>query len=153
MNSDNIKNIAVGVGAGAVAGLAGSVALSGAEWAEEKLIGRKHGNVAALGIERALHFRVKKKNEEKLGKAVHFGYGAGWGVVRALMSAFGVRGFKATLLHWLLVDLVARYLLPAYRLAPQPKRRRTRNLLIDSAEHALFAVVVGFIFDALRPKS
>ena len=137
--------------AGAVAGLAGSLALTGTEWVEKRAIGRDHGHIGAEFAEKTTGARHESETELRLlDNAVHYSYGAAWGALRGAMGAFGLGGVPAFLLHWVGVDVAAKLFLPLLGLAPTIDKRKPRNLLIDSAHHGIYALVTGLLIQQMK---
>ena len=145
------KRVAIAMAAGAVAGLAGSLTLSGTEWVEQKAVGRDHGHIGAEFVEKTTDVEAESEAELRLlDNAVHYSYGAAWGALRGAMGAFGLGGVPAFLLHWLGVDVAAKLFLPLFGLAPTLDKRSKRNLLIDTAHHGIYALVVGLLVGQIK---
>ena len=145
------KRVAIAVAAGAVAGLVGALALTGTEWVEKRAIGRDHGHIGAEFVEKTTGAEPETETELRLlDNAVHYSYGASWGALRGAMGAFGLGGVPAFLLHWLGVDVAAKLFLPFFGLAPTIDKRNSRNLLIDSAHHGIYALVVGVLLGQIK---
>ena len=146
-----LRRFVIAVAAGTVAGLVGSLALSGTEAIEKQTIGREHGHVGADFAEKATGVRHESKQELLLlDQAVHYSYGAAWGALRGAMGAFGIGGVPGFLLHWLGVDVAAKLFLPFFGLAPTVDKRRPRNLLIDTAHHGIYCLVVGLLLGQMK---
>ena len=146
-----LKRLAIAIAAGAAAGLAGSLILTGTEWLEKRAIGRDHGHIGAEFVEKTTSAQHETKTELLLlDNAVHYSYGAAWGALRGLMGAFGLGGTPAFLLLWGGVDVAAKLFLPFFDLAPTIDKRRPRNLLIDSAHHGIYALVVGVLLHQMK---
>ncbi len=146
-----LRRLATAVAAGTAAGLAGSLALSGTEWLEQKIIGRDHGHVGAEFVEKTTGAEPQTNDEVRLlDNAVHYSYGAAWGALRGAMGAFGIGGVPGFLLHWLGVDVAAKLFLPFFGLAPTIDKRRPRNLLIDTAHHGIYALAVGLLLGQMK---
>ena len=151
MYKPTLRTLAISIAAGAVAGLAGSLALTGTEWVEKQAIGRDHGHIGAEFVEETTGAKAQSETELRLlDNAVHYSYGASWGALRGLMTAFGLGGAPAFLLHWVGVDVAAKLFLPMFGLAPTIDKRSPRNMAIDSAHHAIYALVVGVLINQMK---
>lgn len=145
------RRIAIAVAAGTVAGLVGALVLSGTEWLEQRALGRSHGHIGAEFVEKTAGAEPETDAELRLlDNAVHYSYGAAWGAIRGALGAFGLSGIPGFLLHWGAVDAVAKLFLPMFALAPTIDKRRPRNLLIDSAHHGIYALVVGVLLSQMK---
>ena len=137
--------------AGAVAGLVGSLTLTGTEWVEKRAIGRDHGHIGAEFVEKTTSVEHESEQELRLlDNAVHYSYGAAWGALRGAMGAFGLSGVPAFLLHFVGVDVAAKLFLPMFGLAPTVDNRKPRNMAIDSAHHAIYALVTGLLIQQMK---
>ena len=146
-----LRRFVIAIAAGTVAGLVGSVALSGTEWIEKRAIGRDHGHVGAEFVEKTTGAAPETDDELRLlDNAVHFSYGAAWGALRGALGAFGIGGVPGFLLHWLGVDVAAKLFLPVFGLAPTVDKRRPRNLLIDTAHHGIYCLVVSVLLGQMK---
>lgn len=88
------------------------------------------------------------------GRAVHYGFGGGWGAVYglaresipALRGPAGGVGFGAAV--WMASDNV---ILPAFNLAGGPRRYSARNHAYALAAHAVYGLALQRAYAALRP--
>jgi hypothetical protein len=99
---------------------------------------------------------IKKETKETLGNAVHFGFGSGWGAAYGLVRESlpglgpiaGILGLGTTV--WGLAENV---ILPAFRLAPGPKRIPLKFNGYMLAAHLAYAAAVWSAYEAFRPQS
>lgn len=106
--------------------------------------------VEGLAARRSLPADVK----HVAGRAVHYGFGGGWGVVYGLVresvpgfegAACGA-GFGATV--WMVSD---NAILPAFRVAGGPTRYPLKNHAYALGAHLVYGLAVHGVYSALRP--
>jgi hypothetical protein len=155
---------------GALAGLAGTVVLTLAMRAAERVIGggdnpdwlddepgaqadqeappaRLVGKVATGVFNRELSPEL----QVALGQGVHWGYGALWGLIYGIVQA-SIR--LPHLLHGVVLGFVVwligtRGLVPAMELSPEPDLDRDASRLRSLVLHEVYGLAVAFVFSAL----
>src|SRR5436190_6745615 len=112
--------LAQNVGAGLLAGLAGTAALTISSAVEARLRRRHAPSVAAPVAKRALGIErfESPAAEARFDRLAHWGYGAGWGVLHGLLRGLGLGPKAATAAHYSAVWGGALVLLPSHDLAP-----------------------------------
>jgi len=137
------------VGKGALAGLAGTAAMTVSSTVEMRLRKRAASRAPAtaaakvLGIE---HFTTDRA-EERFSTLVHWGYGTGWGVFRGMLAAVGMPPALATATHGAVMWGSEQVMLPALDVAPPLTRWGAREVEIDAWHHL---VHVAGTFTAYR---
>lgn len=141
------------VARGVAAGLAGTVGRVAVERAGRAIAARPPRATPGLVGARLLGLgEADPATRRGLGVAVHWGHGAGAGVVRALLAAGGLRGARATALHWLVMWAGDAAVLRALALAPPPWRWRAGDLVVDMLDKAAFTTIAGAVVDTLAGR-
>lgn len=142
--------VAEDIGKGLAAGLAGTAALTAVQRIEMMITGREGSNAPAEAVEEVLDLQPESEAaEERLGKLTHWAYGAGWGAVRGLLGAAGLKGPAATAVHFAAVWGTAMLMLPRLGLAPPVKEWGGKQIAKDAFFHAIYAVAAGQAYDQL----
>lgn len=150
----NIKKIATALGTGVVGGIAGTVAITAAMIFETRVSGPDQSaslhEVPAQAVEKTTGIEIE--NEEVASPFIHWAYGSGWGAFRGVLGLCGLRGPKATAVHFAAITTVASVVLPLLKLAPPPQKTPPRQLVAQSLNHLLYAIFAGLVYDALNSK-
>ena len=133
------------IGDGLVAGFLGTAAMTVSSTLEARLRHRQASTAPARATAKALGIR---EFESDLAKArfndlSHWGYGTGWGVVRGILGATGMRPAKATAAHGAAVWGSAAVTLPALDVAPPFVFWGRKEVAIDLLHHPVYAVAPG----------
>jgi hypothetical protein len=156
---EKMGNTAGDFGRGLLAGFLGTVALTIVQMIEMKISKRNASDVPVQAAGKVVGFQPKgqdeeaTKNKERLNNMVHFTYGSFLGEARAVISAFGLRGWKATLGHFATVWGTELVMLPSLKVAPPVKDWGGATLVKDGLLHLLYAVTTGIVYDALEEQS
>ncbi len=137
----NWKQVGAGLMAGAVSGVAGTLALSLTDTLERRFISNSNSQAAdktqqALGLS-----DDEAADSSLLDHAVHFGYGAVAGAIRGAVLGFGFTGILGKLLYWGTTALSSKTILPALGLSPKLQQKPPRSLPANLAHHLIYAVV------------
>ncbi len=148
----NKINIAKSLAIGFIAGGAGTAAMTAALMVETRLIGpdqtREMERVPARAVEKTTG--INFNDIESASKGVHWTYGSLWGEVRVLLDQLGVRGLKASLIHFAIISFGASTIVPSLGLEPWPTKMPRPKLLAQTINHLLYALVAGAVYDALN---
>jgi hypothetical protein len=136
---------------GAAAGLAGAVAMTVGEKAEQALTGRSDSYVPGRTLAHLLGLRHPDRDRVARNLAMHLGTGALVGVVRAGMARANLRGPWASLMHSSLRLTVDQTLENATGVGAPPWTWPRDELVIDVLHKEVYAQVTGAIADALVP--
>lgn len=152
-------NTAGDFGRGLAAGLAGTLAITASQAIEMKITGRSPSDTPVkaagkvLGFEPRCQDEEQCKNKERLNNMVHFAYGTFWGEVRVLISSFGLKGWKASLLHFGLVWSAGMVMLPSLKVAPPVTKWGFKAIITEGLQHMVYAFAAGLIYDRLNDYS
>jgi hypothetical protein len=142
-----IGRIAAAAGKGAVAGAAGTAAITASQLIESRVRDREPSTAAAEAVEHVLEIDPRHgKAEQKLNNVAHFGYGTAWGVPRGLLGAFGLGTMPATLLHFLGVQAAAMIVVPKTTDSPPVTKWPKRELAIETLHHLVYAATAGVVY-------
>jgi hypothetical protein len=145
------EKVASSIGKGLVAGFAGTAAMTVSSTLEAKLRGRAPSTTPARAIAKALGIA---SFEDAVARArfndlSHWGLGTGWGIVRGLLGAAGLRPRQATAAHGAVVWGSAQLTLPAFDLAPPAVFWPKEEIAIDAFHHTVYAVATGIAYELL----
>ncbi len=153
MGKINWKQVGAGVTAGALAGVAGSLALALTDIIERKYVNQSD-SAASEKTADALGLSDNPKPETGWASHVkHFGYGAVAGAIRGGVLALGFTGIPGKLIYWGTTALSAKTILPAIGLKPRLEKAPP-NLFANIAHHVIYAavsVVVLGLFKRFTP--
>jgi hypothetical protein len=142
------------IGRGLAAGLAGTAAMTVSSTLEQHLRKRAASTAPAdatakvLGIERFADDRAKSR----FSTLVHWGYGTGWGAVRGLLGAAGLRPRAATAAHGAAVWGNEQVMLPALDVAPPITMWGAKEIAIDAFHHLVYVTATGAAYEALAHR-
>jgi hypothetical protein len=148
-----IGDIGSAIGKGLLAGAAGTLAITAFQLLETKATGREESTAPADAARKVLE--IQPRNEEgktRLNQVTHWLYGIAWGVPRGLLGLVGMRD-PATAVHFGAVWGSAMAMPAALDVAPPPTEMETKELAMDAARHAVYAVATGLAFDLLDRRS
>ncbi|MDP8943886.1 MAG: hypothetical protein M3N16_07190 [Actinomycetota bacterium] len=147
-----VRELAESIGKGAVAGFAGTVAMTVSSTVEQKLRRRPPSAAPARAAERVLGIESFESDatEERFSNLVHWGYGTGWGIVRGLLRAVGFAPQAATALHLAAVWGTEQVMLPTLDVAPPLFTWGGREIAIDLWHHVVYAVATGVAYDLVE---
>jgi hypothetical protein len=145
-----LRAIPPAIGCGLVAGLAGTAAMTVSSTVEMKARGRPSSSTPAEAAARVLGVEPRDdRARRRFAAIVHWSYGTGWGAVRGLLDAAGVRGARATVAHLGIVWGSELVMLPALGVAPPPWRWGAVEIAIDLLHHGVYATATGLAYEAL----
>ncbi|MGB9376368.1 MAG: hypothetical protein WCB04_02535 [Mycobacteriales bacterium] len=150
----SFSDIAALIGKGLVAGAVGTAAMTVSSNVEMKLRDRSASSAPADAAAKVLGLDfADEQDKERFGTAVHWGYGTGWGAVRGVLAALGLRGVGATGVHLGLLWGSEIVLLPALDVAPPITDWEPEEVAIDALHHVVYAVVTAMTFELLDRRS
>ena len=146
-----VSTVASDIGKGLVAGFVGTAAMTVSSTIEARLRGRAASSAPARATAKMLGI---KEFEDDLAKArfndlSHWGYGTGWGVVRGLLAATGMRPRAATAAHGAAIYGAAQVTLPALDIAPPVVFWAKEEIAIDAFHHGVYAVATGIAYELI----
>ena len=143
-----MKEIGTGVGVGLIAGIAGTIAITLCHELEMKITGRAESAGPANAVEKALDIHPEPGTKKKLSWEVHWVYGTLRGAVRGLLGVTGINKWTATLAHYAAITGTAMAMAPLEGAKPV-KEWEPKDIAIDLGHHAVYALTVGWVFDAI----
>ena len=149
-----LNELGTAIGIGVMAGLVGTAAITISQMVEMKIDGREPSSAPADAASKVLD--IKPESEEKKAKVsqqIHWAYGTSWGVARGLISLSGLKGWKATLVHFAAIWGTANVMLPTLKVAPPATEEDAKTISIDGLHHAVYAVAAGLAFDAIAKRT
>jgi hypothetical protein len=143
------------IGKGLVAGFGGTAAMTVSSTLEAKLRGRAPSSAPARATAKILGIKTFEDAvaQARWNDLSHWGYGTGWGVVRGLLDAIGLRPRKATALHGVAVWGGAQVTLPALDIAPPSVFWPKEDFAIDALHHTVYAVATGVAYELLSSRN
>jgi hypothetical protein len=150
-NSHSIAGkIALALGKGILAGMAGTAAITISQMIEMKISGRKPSETPAKAVNKVLHVQpADEEHKEQFVQEVHITYGTLWGIERGILDLAGLRGLPATMLHYGTVWGTAMVMLPSIDVAPPVKEWGPGEIAKDGMHHLIYAAVAGFVYDSI----
>ena len=146
-----LGRLAAKIGRGLAAGVVGTAAMTVSSTLEQRRRGREASTAPAdaamkvLGIEGFCDDPAKSR----FSNVVHWAYGTGWGVPRALLDAAGLSPATATAAHGALLWSSEQVMLPALGVSPPLWEWGATEVAIDATHHVVYAVATGLAYEAL----
>ena len=151
-NSYHLKSLLPAVGAGLLAGLAGTAAMSIFQKITEKITGNKPDESTVAIAKKILNYYPSKGKELGFANAVTYSYGSANGIIRSLLSFAGTKNFNATAIHFGIISAMVITVEPMLDVAPALLKRNPEKFALTLFHHALYAVVTGLVFDTIIKK-
>ncbi|MDX6691374.1 MAG: hypothetical protein QOG15_2831 [Solirubrobacteraceae bacterium] len=147
-----MSDLGCAIGRGLLAGLAGTAAMTVSSTAEMRLRGRAASTAPADATAKVLGIAGFSDDAAKnrFSTVVHWGYGTGWGVVRALLGEAGLPPARATAAHLTAIWANEAVMLPALDVAPPFWTWGAEEVAIDVWHHVVYATATGIAYEALR---
>jgi hypothetical protein len=144
--------VARGVVTGMAAGLVGTAAMTLAEKLEQRITGRRNSTVPGRTLGRMLGLGPRARSRPPVNHAMHWGTGMVVGALRGVMSAGGLRGPWASLMHSSVRLTTDQTLENAAGVGAPPWTWPRRELVIDLLEKGVYSAVTGAVSDAITPR-
>src|SRR4051794_24389584 len=150
-----VNQLATTIGRGLVAGVAGTAAMTVSSTVEAKLRGRPFSTAPADAAAKVLGIRefATEGAHSRFSNLVHWGYGTGWGIPRALLGMNRRSAARATAEHLAALWSSEQVMLPALSVAPPITFWGREEVAIDGLHHAVYAVSTGIAYEALRRRA
>jgi hypothetical protein len=144
-----LTKTATAIGDGLVAGFLGTAAMTASSTIEAKLRHRRASSAPARATARALGIKAFDSDlaQARFNDLSHWGYGTGWGVVRGILGALGMRPGRATAAHGAAVWGSAAVTLPALDVAPPFVFWGREEVAIDVLHHTVYALATGLAYE------
>jgi hypothetical protein len=117
---------------------------------ETRLGARPASTAAVPAVGKVLGVRPKSPARTELfGAVVHTGYGAGWGLARALLGQLGLSGPAAATVRAAALWTSEQIALPALGVTAPITRQRARDIAPGAWNCLVYAAVTGAVCEAL----
>ncbi len=146
------STLACTIGKGLAAGLTGTAAMTVSSTIEMRRRGRDASTAPADATAKVLGIAGFEDGAAKarFSNIVHWSYGTGWGVVRALLRETGMSPVAATAAHLAAVWGNEAVMLPVLDVAPPFYTWGATEVAIDVGHHVVYAVATGVAYELLR---
>src|SRR5919107_5457216 len=139
---------------GALAGLAGTAAMTLAAKAEQQVTGRPDSYVPARTLTALLTRRRPPGSERPLlrNHLMHWGTGAVLGALRGVWSASGLRGWRASAWHTAVRLAVDQTLENVTGVGAPPWTWSRQDQVVDVGHKAVYSFTTGAVADRIVPS-
>jgi hypothetical protein len=146
-----MRRLAAALGRGLVAGAAGTAAMTISSTLEMKARDRTASSAPADAAAKVLGIAefADDAAKERFGTLVHWGYGTGWGVVRALLELAGLSPAAASAAHLAAVWGSEAVMLPSLGVAAPFWTWGAEEVAVDVGHHVVYATVAGLVYELL----
>jgi hypothetical protein len=149
------NELATTIGRGLVAGAIGTAAMTVSSTVEAKIRRRPFSTAPADAAAKVLGIEAFTDDaaHSRFSNLVHWGYGTGWGLPRALLGVNGRGAARATSIHLAALWGSEQVMLPALSVAPPITFWGREEIAIDGFHHAVYALSAAAAFEALKRRS
>ena len=148
-----LKSLSLAIGAGVLAGIAGTAAITISQMIEMSLTKRAPSTAPVKAVSKVLNVKPTGRNKkEKVSQEIHWTYGTAWGIPRGIIALTGLQGWPATLLHFAAIWATELTMLPALDVAPPVTDEDPEDVAIDALHHAAYAIAAGLVYDAISKE-
>jgi hypothetical protein len=146
-----MTRFAEALGKGLVAGFAGTAAMTISSTLEMKARDREASTAPADATAKVLGIAgfADDAAKQRFGTLVHWSYGSGWGVVRAMLGLAGLPPAAATAAHLAAVWGGQAVMLPSLGVAPPFWTWGGEEVAIDIGHHVVYATVTGVVYELM----
>jgi hypothetical protein len=139
------------IGRGLAAGVVGTAAMTVSSTVEAKLRRRPFSTAPADAAAKVLGIEAftSEAAHGRFSNLVHWGYGTGWGLPRALLGRNGRGTVRATAAHLAALWGSEQVMLPALSVAPPITFWGREEIAIDAFHHAVYAVSAAVAYELL----
>ncbi|MEX8545984.1 MAG: hypothetical protein V5804_00155 [Mucilaginibacter sp.] len=149
-----LNELGTAIGIGVMAGLVGTAAITVSQMIEMKIDGRQPSSAPVDAVSKVLDMKpTSEEQKAKVSQQIHWVYGTSWGIVRGLISLTGLKGWKATVIHFAAIWGTEMVMLPSLDIAPPATEEDAKTISIDGLHHAVYAVAAGLAFDAIAKRT
>src|SRR3954452_23545831 len=147
-----LSGCAASIGRGLVAGAIGTAAMTVSSTLEQKTRGREASTAPADAAMKVLGIEgfCDDAAQSRFSNLVHWAYGSGWGVPRALLARAGLRPAAATAAHGGALWGSEQVMLPALGVAPPLWEWGAAEVAIDAGHHVVYTVATSVAYALLR---
>ena len=148
-----VKGLSLAIGAGILAGIAGTAAITVSQMIEMRITKRSPSTTPVKAVSKVLNVKPTRKDKNgTVSQEIHWTYGTSWGIPRGLIAFAGLQGWPATLLHFAAIWATELTMLPSLDVAPPVTDENPKDVAIDALHHAVYAVAAGLVYDAIRKE-
>ncbi len=149
-----LNELGTAIGIGVMAGIVGTAAITLSQMIEMKADGRKPSTAPVDAVSQVLDMEPTSEEQKvKVSQQIHWAYGTSWGIVRGLISLMGLKGWKATVIHFAAIWGTEMVMLPSLDIAPPATEENAKTISIDGLHHAVYAIAAGLAFDAIAKQT
>ncbi len=149
-NQSVAEKIALALGKGIIAGVAGTVAISISQRIEMRITKRKPSDTPAKAVNKVLNVEATdEEHKQQFVEEVHWTYGTLWGLGRSVLSLAGLKRWRATAAHYAAVWGTEMVMLPAIGVSEPVTKWGAKAIAKDGMNHLVYAVVAGLVYDAI----
>lgn len=146
----SVGYVAKAIGKGLVAGAVGTAAMTLSSTLEMKIRQREASSAPANAAAKVLGLEFDNDEDKaRFGTVVHWSYGTGWGAVRGLIGALGLRGVGATSAHLATVWGSELVTLPALGVTPPITEWGAEEVAVDFFHHTVYVVATSLTYGLL----
>lgn len=153
INESALKSVGTAIGVGLIADLAGTVVMTVCQKIDMKITGRKASQTPANAVREALDIQpVSESKSQEVSKKIHWVYGTSLGIVRGIISLFGLNGLAANSAFFATVWGAELCMLPYLRVAPPITNETPEAIGKDALYHLVYAFSAGLIYDSIMKE-
>jgi hypothetical protein len=150
--ANTFTDLASAAGVGAIAGLAGTAAMTASSTIESRLRHREPSQTPAAAAGSVLGVVPKDdRARTRFNNFAHWAYGTGWGTLRGLFDVAGLHGPPAAAAHLGAVWGGEQLVLPATGASPPAWKWAGKEVAIDLLHHGIYAAVTSTVYEILDP--
>jgi hypothetical protein len=144
------QEVALRLGKGLIAGLAGTAAISLSQAIEMKLSHRPPSTTPADAAGKVLGVQPRSERDKgRFATLVHWAYGTAWGLVRAALDGGRRERMWAPLVHLAVVQGAAMVMLPSLDVAPPVRQWGAGVIGKEIVHHTVYAAAADATYRAL----
>ena len=149
------NELATAIGRGLFAGVIGTAAMTASSTVEAKLRRRPSSTAPADAAAKVLGIKefTDESAHSRFSNLVHWGYGTGWGIPRALLGSNGRGPAAATAAHLVALWGSEQAMLPALSVAPPITFWGREEIAIDGFHHAVYALSTAAAYEVLKRRA
>jgi len=149
--ADPLNRVATAIGAGLLAGAAGTAAMTLSSTLEAKLRGRGASSAPSDAAGKVLGVQPRNPaGRARFSTAVHWCYGTAWGAARGLIGLSGLGERSSTAVHLGAVWGWSLVMLPALGVAPPAWQQPRQEVAVDLLHHLVYATGTSAAFRAFE---
>ena len=145
-----VESLAMGIGRGLLAGVAGTAAISLSQAIEMKLTKREPSTAPADAAGKVLGIRPRHlAGKARFAHIVHWAYGTTWGLFRAALGGRPRRRLWAALAQLAAIQTAALVMLPKLGVAPPLTEWEPAEIGTEILHHAVYSIAADATYRSL----